>query len=253
MATSSSVRAEQRRAYLLSQLKRDGLVRLLESAIELGVSSMTVRRDLEELEGEGMLRRVRGGAVTMAGPRPFSERRVVRARAKRVIAHKAVALVPSAGAIGLDASTTAGMIGSALGHHSGVTVATNSYDNFLSARKGGGGSIVLVGGELEPVTGSFVGPVACQAAGSMLYQRFFASAAAIDPTIGTSEATLAESQVKQAFASVSRETVLCIDSSKFGDRSVALGFALHDIAIMITDLDPGDARLDQYRTLVELL
>lgn len=252
MATSGTLGAEQRKAHVLARLEADGSVNLEATATELGVSSMTVRRHLEELEAEGLLRRVRGGAVSIAGPRPFSERRAVRAKAKQVIAEKASLLIPSSGAIALDASTTAGTIGSTLGQRTGLTVATNSYENFLATRKASGVSSILMGGELEPATDSFVGLIACQAAASMLYQRFFVSATAVDPTVGTSEVSLAESQVKQAFAGVSRETVLVIDSSKLGDRSLALGFSLQDIAVMITELDPRDSRLDEYRDLVEL-
>ena len=108
MATNGTLHAEERRGHLLAALERDGAVQLEQIATELGVSSMTVRRDLDDLESEGLLRRVRGGAVSILGPRPFSERRAVRSRAKQAIAEKALALIPSSGAIALDASTTAG-------------------------------------------------------------------------------------------------------------------------------------------------
>jgi DeoR family fructose operon transcriptional repressor len=252
MATNGTLRAEERRASILSALERDGAVQLEQAAEELQVSAMTVRRDLDDLEAEGLLRRVRGGAVSILGPRPFSERRAVRSRAKQVIAEKAVALIPPSGAIALDASTTAGTIGAAMGPRAGLTVATNSYENFLSIRPLNGVTAVLVGGEAEENTDSLVGLIACQAAASMLYQRFFASASAVDVTHGTSEVSLAESQVKRAFAGAARETVLCIDSSKLGQQSVALGFPLSEISLMITELDPRDSRLDRYRDLVEL-
>jgi DeoR/GlpR family transcriptional regulator of sugar metabolism len=253
MATSGTLRAEERRASILASLERDGAVQLEEAARALGVSSMTVRRDLDDLEAEGLLRRVRGGAVSVLGPRPFSERRAVRSRAKQIIAEKASPLIPPSGAIALDASTTAGTIGAMMGQRSGLTVATNSYENFAAIRPLPGVIAVLVGGQAEENTDSFVGLIACDAAASMLYQRFFASASAVDVTHGTSEVSLAESQVKRAFAGAARETVLCVDFSKLGQQSVALGFSLSEVSLMITDLDPRDARLDEYRHLVELL
>ncbi|PPL18911.1 DeoR/GlpR family DNA-binding transcription regulator [Microterricola pindariensis] len=252
MATSGTVGAEQRRLALVSRLQRDGALQIEEAATELGVSAMTVRRDLDDLGAEGLLRRVRGGAVAITGPRPFSERRTVRSRAKQLIAEKALALIPRSGAIALDASTTAGTIGASIGERSGLTVATNSYENFRTMRGMPGVEPILVGGALEAATDSFVGLVACQAAASMFYQRFFTSASALDAALGTSEVSLPESQIKKAFAGVSRELILCIDSSKLGDRSLALCFTLADFAVMITELDPGDARLDEYRDLVEL-
>lgn len=253
MATNSTLQAEERRARLLATLERDGAVQLEQAAVDLGVSSMTVRRDLDDLEAEGLLRRVRGGAVSIAGPRPFSERRVVRSRAKETIAEKALQLVPRAGAIALDASTTAGTIGANIGTRDGLTVATNSYENFMALRKARGVTAVLVGGEAEEETGSFIGSIAVEAASSMLYARFFTSASAVDPRLGTSEVSLGESQVKRAFARVSKETVLCVDFTKLGQQSVALGFPLQDVATLITDLDPRDSRLDEYRELVQIL
>jgi DeoR family fructose operon transcriptional repressor len=252
MATSGTLRAEERRAALLATLAGSGAVQLEEAAAALGVSSMTVRRDLEDLEADGLLRRVRGGAVAIAEPRPFGERRAVRAQAKRVIARKAADLVPASGAIALDASSTVGVIGATLGVRSGLTVVTNSHDTFLSLRGDAGVTPVLVGGEAEPATNSFVGPLALRAASSMLYLRFFTSASAVDAAHGSSEVSLLESQVKHSFAQAARSTVLCVDSTKLGGQSVALGFAFEDIDVMITELDPSHAALDPYRDLVDL-
>lgn len=252
MVTSGTVRAEERRASILAALKRDGAVQLEQIAAALGVSSMTVRRDFDDLAAEGLLRRVRGGAVVAGGPQPFGERRLVRSRAKEAIATKAAALVPATGAIALDASSTSGTIAAAISARDGLTVATNSYDNFSVLRATQGVTPVLIGGEAEAATGSFVGLIACEGAASMLYQRLFVSATAVDPAHGSSEVSLAESQVKRAFAGRSREVVLCVDSSKLAHQSVALGFSFDEIAVMITELDPGDPQLRPYRDLVEL-
>ncbi|MGB4137296.1 MAG: DeoR family transcriptional regulator, partial [Microbacterium sp.] len=78
MATSSSIRGEERRGTILALVNREGSAQIDALAAELDVSEMTVRRDLDDLEAEGLLRRVRGGAVTLGGPRPFGERRTVR-------------------------------------------------------------------------------------------------------------------------------------------------------------------------------
>ncbi|MGV8877184.1 MAG: DeoR/GlpR family DNA-binding transcription regulator [Rhodoglobus sp.] len=252
MATSSTLGAQQRRAIVHARLNHDGTIRLDDIARELAVSAMTVRRDLDDMEAEGLLRRVRGGAVAIAGPRPFDQRRAVRARAKQVIAAKAAVLIPQSGAVAFDASTTVGTIASLLGERQGLSVVTNSFENFAGLRALRGVTGILTGGESEPKTESLVGLLACQGAGSLLYSHFFASASAVDALLGGSEVSLAESQVKQAFAAAARETVVCIDSSKLDDRSISVSFLLPDVSVMITELDPGDARLDAYRDQVEL-
>lgn len=252
MAMTGTLDAEERREHLRGALERDGIIRLESAARELHVSAMTVRRDLLDMEIAGLLRRVRGGAMPSLGPRSFSERSSTRSRAKMLIAEKARALIPDRGAIALDASSTVGTLGTRVGSKEGLAVATNSYENFRAVQQGGVASAVLIGGEIEELTDSFVGPLASQAAFALLYTRFFTSASAVDSAHGSSEVSLAEAQVKQAFARASKETVLCVDSSKLEQADVALGLTWDQVSIMITELDPADERLDSFRSLAEL-
>lgn len=253
MATTRTPDSEERKKALLGILKRDNVIRLAAAASALAVSTMTIRRDLEELEEQGLLRRVRGGAVSVMGPRPFAERRAVRLRAKEAIAEKALSLVPRFGSIALDASSTVGTLCSRIGPRSGLIAATNSYPTFASMKGTPGVNAILIGGEPDEATDSLVGPIACQGAQALRYLRFFASATAIDARFGTSEVSLREAETKRAFREVSGELILCIDSSKLGERSISAGFALTETRLLITELDPADARLDPYRDQVELL
>lgn len=253
MATSGTVRGEERKAAILTAVNAEGSVQLDELATRLEVSPMTVRRDLDELESEGLLRRVRGGAIAITGPRLFGERRAVRTRAKQTIAAKAATLLPASGAIALDASSTVGTLAGALNAHGDLVVVTNSYENFSALGASGGITPVLIGGEQDPTTGSFIGRIACDAADSMLYQTFFTSAAAVHPVHGSSEVSLPESQVKRAFAARSTRTVLCADSSKLGAVAVASAFSFDEVDVLITELDPADTALDAYRGAVDLL
>lgn len=252
MTMASSVDGEHRRARLVEILERDGGIKHEAAGAELGVSAMTIRRDLAEMEAAGLVRRVRGGAIAPFGPRPFRERSSVNARAKSIIAEKALRLLPASGAVALDASSTTGRIAATIGARADLIVATNSWENFTAARNTGTHPI-LIGGELEEATDSFVGPLACRGAASMLYRRFFASASAVDPIHGTSDVTLAEAQVKREFAGAADETIVCVDSSKLEQRDIAVCLAWSEVAIMVTELNPADARLAPFRDLVELV
>lgn len=253
MVIARGVGAESRRESLLETLKRDGSIRLELAAAQLGVSAMTVRRDLDEMDAEGILRRVRGGAIASLDARPFSDRRTTRLAAKSAIVAKAALLLPSAGAIAIDASTTAGGLAGYLYSTEALTVVTNSYENFLALAQNRSIAPILTGGEIDLRTGSFVGAIACQAASSILYSRFFTSANAVDSSVGSSEVSLSELQVKRAFAGRSKEIVLLVDSSKLDQQSISVGFALVDVAVMVTELDPAHPLLDAYRSQVELL
>ncbi len=79
------------------------------------------------------------------------------------------------------------------------------------------------------------------------------SAAAVDPDVGASEATLEEAEVKIALASSASEVVLAVDASKLGHRAPAHGFAWDQVDLLVTELAPHDARLDPYRERVDLV
>src|SRR5690606_37517266 len=95
------------------RIAQDGSVRIDELAPVLGVSEMTVRRDLDELESLGIARRVRGGAVAV-GPEPFADRHRSNAKAKGRIAEKLATLVADRGTVAFDASTTVHRFAAAL-------------------------------------------------------------------------------------------------------------------------------------------
>lgn len=252
MATMSSIDGERRRLELVEMAGTGGGVAIERAAAQFAVSAMTIRRDLEALEAEGLVRRVRGGAVAVPVPRSYSERLATRASAKRSIAQKAMRFLPERGAIAMDASTTVGAIASLLGATADLTVCTNSLQTFDVLAKFQGVEALLTGGSFEPVTGSLVGPIANSGARATHTEVFFTSAAGVSPELGTSEASLAEAEVKRVFAERTQRTVLCLDSSKLGQSSLGSALVFENIDALITELDPTDSRLDAYRSVVTL-
>ena len=253
MATVSTVNGELRRRVVLELLESHGRVRLDDVAARLGVSGMTVRRDLAELEAAGLLRRVRGGAVGVARARSFAERLATDIAAKRAIARKAAALVPRAGYVAFDASSTVAVLLETIPADSAHIAVTNSVESFRAVASRAPERSILVGGEAEVLTESLVGPIACRAAASLQYERFFASASAADTVWGTSEVTPREAQVKQVFAERAGSTVLLLAAGKLRDRGVARALEWDEIDVVVTELPPEAAELDELRDLVELL
>jgi DeoR family fructose operon transcriptional repressor len=249
MHISGNLATEERLGWIRQQLETEGSLRLAHAAEALNVSEMTIRRDLQELEALGVARRVRGGAVAV-GPQAFADRHRSRAKAKSRIADKLLDLVPASGAVGLDASSTVLRLASRLTSGRDLTILTNGPEVFQALQNHPGVTGLLTGGALEPRTGSLVGPLACRAAASLLLQRLFLSAAAVDPVVGTSEACLEEAEVKRAMASVAGEVVLAVDATKLSGRSVAVGIPWEQVSILATELEPDDAKLDPYRDLV---
>jgi DeoR family fructose operon transcriptional repressor len=241
-----NVQALERLELMRHRLDTDGRVRVTELAAELGVSEMTVRRDLEMLVDEGVAQRVRGGAVAV-GPQEFDARARQHAREKARLAEKLVALIGAGGAIGIDASSTLQRLAARLGEARDLTVLTNGPETFRALHEHPGVTALLTGGELDPRTGSLIGPLAARAARDVMLRRLFVSAAALDAELGSSEANLEEAEVKLALAGSAAEVVLAIDSSKLGYRAPARAFTLDRVDVLVTELDPDDARLDPYR------
>ena len=134
-----------------------------------------------------------------------------------------------------------------LGELRELTVVTNGPDTFFALQSAPGVTPLLTGGQLDSRTGSLVGPLATRTAREVLLRRLFVSAAALHPQHGTSEASLEEAEVKLALADVAAEVVVAVDSSKLGQSAPARGFSPDRVAILVTELDPNDARLDAYR------
>lgn len=247
-----NVDALERLELMRRRLDTDGRIRVVALAIELDVSEMTIRRDLDLLVDEGIATRVRGGAVAV-GPQDFDARFRQHARAKSRIAEKLLDLVGSGGAIGIDASSTMQRLAARLGQARDVTVLTNGPDTFRALQDHPGVTALLTGGELDPRTGSLVGPLATRASRDLLLRRLFVSAAAVDPDLGASEATLEEAEVKISLAASASEVILAVDASKLGHRAPAHGFAWDRVDKLVTDLRPNDARLEPYRDRVDVV
>jgi len=247
-----TVAAAARLQWLHHRLTRDGAVTIVEAADALGVSEMTVRRDLAELEERGTARRVRGGA-TAAGPIPFAERHSVARRAKSRIAGKLASLVPESGLVAFDASSTVLRLASTLDAARDLRVLTNSMETFAALQGQPGLEPLLTGGRLDPQTGSLVGPLACRSASQFRVDVFFASAAAVDPVAGALEATLDEAEVKRSIADGAASVVVAVDASKLDGRASAVGLDWDAIDTLVTDLDPADDRLSPYRRLARVL
>lgn len=241
-----------RRTEIVDRLQREGSARIDELAAALGVSEMTVRRDLEELAARGVARRVRGGAVPV-GPGTFAERHPKNVRAKSQIAEKLGGVLPTSGTVALDASSTVHLLAERIEGARDLVVVTNGIDTFRALQDRPGVTASLTGGSAEPRTGSLVGPLATRVAADCLFDLFICSAAAVDAQVGSSEASWEEAAIKRAFARSSTRTILAVDTTKLGTRAPARAFRLDDLHLVVTEADPSDDRLVDYHDGVDII
>jgi DeoR/GlpR family transcriptional regulator of sugar metabolism len=251
MQSVNSLAMEERVEWLRAELRSTGSVSLGDAAEALGVSEMTVRRDLRQLEDEGLARRVRGGA-RLAEPVSFQHRDSARGAEKRLIAEKLLPLVPAQGLIVLDSSTTMYRLAALIPSAVSLTAVTNNIQTFQVLQGRPGVTAELTGGRFDERSDSLVGPLAAATIEQLTPDVFFASTGGI---VGAScfESTVEEAAVKKTCARVSRRTIIGADSAKLGARDRAASVALEDVAALCTELEPENPQLAAYRKQVHEL
>jgi DeoR/GlpR family transcriptional regulator of sugar metabolism len=204
----------------------------------LGVSEVTVRKDLDVLESQGSLTRVHGGAMVSGRGRlelHFAAREQEQLEEKRRIAQAAASLVRSGQRIFLDASTTALQVARLLKDRDDLVVVTNGLYTALELTFSPGVTTIVVGGTMRRRSSSLVGSLSADLLQRLRVDIGFFGARALTARDGLLEGDLDETQLKQRMVAASREVIGIVDASKFADASFS-AFALpHEIGRIISD------------------
>lgn len=249
---AGNLATEERLARLEEVLDAEGLIRIRAAAEALGVSEMTIRRDLQELEARGVARRTRGGAIA-SGPLRLDVRQRTKQRLKSRIARKLLELVPQTGSITIDSSSTMLRFANMLTERRDLSVLTNGIETFSALAGRPGVTPHIVGGVAQTRTGSLVGPLATRRLSEFRVDMALISSGGVDPDTGTTEPTIDEADVKRAACRRARRVVVAVDASKLGRKELARALDWNRIDVLVTELDPSDARLRPYRDLAELV
>ena len=238
--------AEERYRQISGLVSAEGRVTVAGLSSRFGITKETVRRDLALLETDGVLRRVHGGAIAGSGATTDEPSLTSRASRhspeKKRIAYAALALVPAAGGVVLDAGSTTGALAELLAEESRpeLTVVTHSVP-VAALISGAGLSVELVGGRVRALTSAAVGSSTVTTFGRLRADLAFLGTNGISAGFGLSTPDADEAAVKTAIIGSARRVVLLADSSKF-DEETLVGFAhLEDIDVLITDHAPGQS------------
>ena len=232
--------ASQRRMRIADIVSRTGAVRVSDLVVELGVSDMTVRRDIDQLAEQGVVERVHGGAVAV-GART-SEEPGFRAKSslmtsqKELIGEAAAAYVEPGSSIGISAGTTTYELARAVRGVPDITVVTNSVPVAQLLHESGtpGQTVVLTGGIRTP-SDALVGPVAVTALRSLHVDTLFLGAHGVDLRAGLTTPNLVESETNRALVTCARRTCVLVDSTKFGVVGLSSFLDLAEVDVLITD------------------
>jgi DeoR/GlpR family transcriptional regulator of sugar metabolism len=237
--------ARHRQSLILDDIRRTGSARVSDLTQRLGVSDMTIRRDLEALAQAGLIEKVHGGAVLPGAPSShepgFEAKSVLEKPQKEAIARAAAALVAPGTAIALSAGTTTYALAQLLFDVPGLTIVTNSVrvaGIFGAARPaaslGGTAQVVLTGGVRTP-SDALVGPIADTAIRSLHVDQLFLGCHGIDMTAGLTTPNLAEAETNRAFVQAARRVTVVADHTKWGIVGLSSFARLDEVDTLVTD------------------
>lgn len=232
--------ARQRQAVILEEARRTGAVRVSDLVVRLGVSDMTVRRDLDVLASRGLVEKVYGGATSIVGKstdEPGFEAKSVRQRAqKEAIAALAAGLVRPGTAIGISAGTTTWTLARALDEVPGLTIVTNSIQvaDVLRGANQPDRTVVLTGGVRTP-SDALVGPVAVQSLRSLHLDVVFLGVHGMADGPGFTTPNLTESETDRALVEAGRKLVVLADHTKWGIVGISTIAGLEEADVVVSD------------------
>ena len=237
---SNGLLNEERRREILSVLDRDGRVLVKDLARHFRISQITIRKDLEFLDGQGVIQRTHGGALPVqAGALldpTLREKGKLHRKAKTQIARAAVSLVEEGQSVLLDSGTTTTAIARALKDMSRLTVITNAI-NIAAELAGTHIDVILTGGTLRNNSFSLVGPLAERTLRQLSADILFLGVDGFDTKAGLFTPNLLESEVNRVMVEIARRTIAVCDSSKFGRRSLCNIMPVNAVDEVITDKD----------------
>lgn len=244
---SNRIPAALRHAHIVAAFEKTGFVSVADLADELGVSGMTVRRDLDLLGRRGLLERTHGGAVapgtasvsTVEDEPVFDQRARHQSAEKAAIALAAAKLIGRGESVGLDVGTSVLALAGVLMARRDLRVFTNSLRVGMQMVEGNN-AVYILGGQVRVPEFSVIGPHALEGLRSHFLDRVFIGVAGIDAN-GVYDYSPEDTEVKRGFIESAGIVVVLCDSSKFERRALSRIAPLMRVHYLVTDAPPPPA------------
>jgi len=233
---------ETRKNSILEHIAENGTIKIQEICEMFGISDMTARRDLNDLNRRGLVRRIHGGAVANLGRSyepPFQTRSAKNEKKKKIIGEKAAELIYDGDSISLDVGTTTLEVARMLAEKRNLTIVTNCLQiaNLLvgtlslevNAR------LIITGGIVRPRELSMIGNIPEEVYSNYHTDKAFLGIGGISLDNGLTEYNIEDSQIKKVLLQNSLEKIIVADSSKFGVTTFNTVGPLESVDTIITD------------------
>lgn len=223
----------------MEHVRASGGVRVSDLTVLLGVSDMTVRRDLDALARRGLVEKVHGGATAIgvaSVEEPGFETKALREHnEKELIAREAAALVRPGTAIAISAGTTTWTLAKHLVNVPDLTVVTNSMRVAGELHDAPGNPTLILTGGVRTPSDALVGPVADMVIRSLHFDTLFLGCHGMQDSTGLSTPNLAEAQTNRELVRNARTVVVTADHTKWGTTGLSSFAELDEVDILVTD------------------
>ena len=232
---------------LLRERKRISLDELCEN---FGVSKNTIRRDIAELEEDGIIRKVYGGIVLkeaeITSLEPFSARETRNINEKKRIAAIAATFVNDGDVIYIDSGTTTMHLLPHLAEKNFLTIVTASVYVLDLATRYSNLNVIATGGNLQPPIKALVGASVVECIRNYNFSKIFLASTGISIEHGATNASPLECEIKKELVQKSCAKYLLVDNSKFDVASLMTYSELTDINHVVTDKNPSEKYLEYF-------
>ncbi len=235
----------QHAIYLLAL--RQGSVDVSDLARRYGVTTETIRRDLSDMQGRQLLRRVHGGAVPVEriNHEPMVDvRDMVNAEEKLRIATKAAAELPERGSVIFDSGSTGQRLAEVFPVERDLHVVTNSLITAITLSRRGLKKLIVLGGAVRTNTLAMVDDTTRGELQSMAIDVLFMSCDGLSFQHGLTTPYREERTIKRTMIERARRVVAMVDHSKFGNVQMFKFAAFDEIDVLVTDTRADPEEID---------
>ena len=242
---------KEERIHQIHELLKDRMRISLDELCEIfNVSKNTIRRDIAELEEQGIIRKIYGGIVleesNIKSLEPFSDREIRHINEKQKIAAVAAASVKEGDVIYIDSGTTTMHMIPHLADKQFLTIVTASVYVLEIASRYSNLNVIATGGTLQAPIKAFVGPTVLNCIKGLNFSKIFLAATGISLEHGATNASPLECEIKQCLVQKPCSKYLLVDSSKFDVASLMTYSDLKDIDCIVTDEHPPEKYLKHF-------
>jgi DeoR/GlpR family transcriptional regulator of sugar metabolism len=241
---------EERLQIIINTLEKDSKVRLNELSALLNVSEDTVRRDIKELDMQGLLRAVRGGAISRSPiPQHYRDREKYNQQHKQAIANKALQFLKDGQVVFFDGGTSVVALAAALPKDLKITIITNSFPVANILEDHPSAEVIFAGGRLHKTAFTTMGQETIDTFKKVRADVCMLGICSLHHTMGITSIIYEDAQLNNIMINQAQKTIALSALEKINTVEPYYVCPVTDVDVIITETDPDHVTLAPYKHL----